>query len=195
MPCILLAILSRLSRFPFPAVGTDSPFCVDVLLNKQLINQSIEWFQKACKVLFIVVWFLTARWLIEVYFYKWIFGILRSVSIVRLLFSYAETNEKFTSCQRCVKCLGRISDNNSSTQADVLRQLVEGCLSAVGHLVVSCNSLSWWLTWRYYQWLTLSSSVNFLFSIRSPHTAQHAHLSIMLSLCLNDGVLVRRQQC
>jgi len=30
MNCISLAILSRLSRFPGPAVGTSWPFCVDV---------------------------------------------------------------------------------------------------------------------------------------------------------------------
>jgi len=37
-----LAILSRLSRFPSPAVGTNWPFCVDVPLKHQSINQSIN---------------------------------------------------------------------------------------------------------------------------------------------------------
>jgi len=36
-----LAILSRLSRFSSPAVGTNWPFCVDVPLKHQSINQSI----------------------------------------------------------------------------------------------------------------------------------------------------------
>jgi len=47
MNCISLAILSRLSRFTFPAVcrgrkavGTNYPFCIDVPLNKQSINHS-----------------------------------------------------------------------------------------------------------------------------------------------------------
>jgi len=40
MHCISLAILSRLSRFPSPAVGTNWPFCVDVPLKHQSINQS-----------------------------------------------------------------------------------------------------------------------------------------------------------
>jgi len=35
MHCISLAILSRLSRFPSPTVGTNWPFCVDVPLNNQ----------------------------------------------------------------------------------------------------------------------------------------------------------------
>jgi len=35
---ISLAILSRLSRFSSPAVGTNGPFCVDVLLNNQPTN-------------------------------------------------------------------------------------------------------------------------------------------------------------
>jgi len=39
MHCISLAILSRLSRFPSPAVGTNWPFCVDVPLKHQSINQ------------------------------------------------------------------------------------------------------------------------------------------------------------
>jgi len=40
MHCISLAILSQLSRFPSPAVGTNWPFCVDVPLKHQSINQS-----------------------------------------------------------------------------------------------------------------------------------------------------------
>jgi len=41
MHCILLAIFSRLSQFPFPsAVSANWPFCVDLLLNIQLVNQS-----------------------------------------------------------------------------------------------------------------------------------------------------------
>jgi len=40
MHCISLAILSRMSLFPSPAVGTNQPFCVDVLLNNQSIKQS-----------------------------------------------------------------------------------------------------------------------------------------------------------
>jgi len=43
MHCILLAILSRLSRFPFPTFGTNWPFCVDVPLNNQSAkHQSIN---------------------------------------------------------------------------------------------------------------------------------------------------------
>jgi len=42
MHCISLAILSRLSRFPSPAVGTNWLFCVDMPLNSQSINQSIN---------------------------------------------------------------------------------------------------------------------------------------------------------
>jgi len=40
MHCISLAILSRLSRFPSPAVGTNWPFCVDVPLKHQSISCS-----------------------------------------------------------------------------------------------------------------------------------------------------------
>jgi len=40
MYCISLAILSQLSQFPSPAVGTNWLFCVDVPLNNQSINQS-----------------------------------------------------------------------------------------------------------------------------------------------------------
>jgi len=42
MHCISLAIISRLSRFPSPAIGTNWPFCVDVPLNNQLINHLIN---------------------------------------------------------------------------------------------------------------------------------------------------------
>jgi len=42
MHCISLAILSRLSRFPSPAVVTNWPFYVDVPLKHQSINQSIN---------------------------------------------------------------------------------------------------------------------------------------------------------
>jgi len=42
MHCISLVILRRLSRFPSPAAGTNWPFCVDVPLNNQSINQSIN---------------------------------------------------------------------------------------------------------------------------------------------------------
>jgi len=41
MHYITLAIVSRLSRFPFPAVGTNWPFCVDVPLNNQPTNTSV----------------------------------------------------------------------------------------------------------------------------------------------------------
>jgi len=39
MHCISLVILSRLSQFPSPAVGTERPFCVDVPLINQSTNQ------------------------------------------------------------------------------------------------------------------------------------------------------------
>jgi len=42
MHCISLAIFSRLSRFPSPAVGTNWPFWVEMLLKHQSINQSIN---------------------------------------------------------------------------------------------------------------------------------------------------------
>jgi len=38
MHCMSLAIISRLSRCPSPAVGTNWPFCVDVPLNNQPTN-------------------------------------------------------------------------------------------------------------------------------------------------------------
>jgi len=39
MHCISLAILSRLSQFPSPVVGTNLPCCFDALLNTQSLNQ------------------------------------------------------------------------------------------------------------------------------------------------------------
>jgi len=39
MHCISLAILSRLNQFLSPAVGTNRPFCVDMLLNNKAINK------------------------------------------------------------------------------------------------------------------------------------------------------------
>jgi len=42
MHCISLAILSRLSRFPSPAIGTNWPFYVDVPLKHQSINHWIN---------------------------------------------------------------------------------------------------------------------------------------------------------
>jgi len=42
MYCISLVILSRLSWFASPAVGTHWPFCVDVLLNTQSIIHACE---------------------------------------------------------------------------------------------------------------------------------------------------------
>jgi len=45
MHCISLAILSWLSRFPSPAVGTNWPFWVDVPLKHQSIN-SLYWLFK-----------------------------------------------------------------------------------------------------------------------------------------------------
>jgi len=42
MHCISLTILSRLSRFFYPAVGTNWPFCVGVPLNNQPTNSCIN---------------------------------------------------------------------------------------------------------------------------------------------------------
>jgi len=119
MHCISLAILSRLSRFPSPAVGTNWPICVDVPLKHQSINQSWR---------FCVLHYLFTFKLVTA------FNVWNGIIKRAMKFSWPITNSPILSCCEAMCLYLTFSGMMVVTNSFVFRMAVVQCLLVVHNM-------------------------------------------------------------